>query len=78
MTSTNTSLKPVIGEDLNKIRAPIHQARHLPGSVYTSPEVFQLEKEKFFLRDWLCIARVEEVEKPGDGQPLDFTVQRRG
>ncbi len=85
MASTHTGLTPVIGEGLNKAREPIHQARHLPGAVYTSPEVYQLEKEKFFLHDWLCIARVEEVEKPGDymtfrimDEPIVLTRDKEG
>ena len=45
---------------------PRPQARHLPGHIYTSPEVFEREKRQIFLRDWLCVGRVEELEKPGD------------
>ena len=45
---------------------PRPQARHLPGHIYTSPEVFEREKRQIFLKDWLCVGRVEELEKPGD------------
>ena len=45
---------------------PLDEARHLPGDIYTSSEVLALEKERIFLKDWLCMARVEEVENPGD------------
>ena len=45
---------------------PRPQARHLPGRIYTSPEVFEREKRQIFLKDWLCVGRVEELEKPGD------------
>ncbi len=45
---------------------PRPQARHLPGHVYTSPEVFERERRHIFLKDWLCVGRVEELEKPGD------------
>jgi choline monooxygenase len=44
---------------------PLSQARHLPAYFYTSPEVFALEKEKIFGRDWMLIGRVEELEQPG-------------
>ena len=47
-------------------RAPLHRARHLPPHIYDSPELFEREKEEIFMTDWLCIARVEEIEKPGD------------
>lgn len=51
---------------LDETRVPVTQARHMPGYIYTSPEVFRLEKERIFTKDWLCVARVEEVENPGD------------
>ena len=47
-------------------QAPLHQARHLPGDFYTSHETYELEKERIFQKDWLCVGRVEEFEKPGD------------
>ena len=62
----STSPGLAVGEGLSPSRAPTHQARHLPGYIYASPEVLRLEKEKIFMKDWLCMARVEEIEKPGD------------
>ena len=47
-------------------RRPTTRANHLPGYIYTSPEIFRREKEEIFLRDWLCVARVEEFATPGD------------
>lgn len=46
--------------------APPIDKRHKSGRVYTSPEVYELEKEKIFRRDWFNVGRVEEIEKPGD------------
>jgi phenylpropionate dioxygenase-like ring-hydroxylating dioxygenase large terminal subunit len=61
-------------------RRPVNSARHVPGFVYTSPEIFALEKEKIFMKDWLCVGRVEEIENPGDylalhvlGEPVLLT-----
>ena len=54
------------GEGLEKIRRPIAEARHVPGAFYCSPEIYELEKRNIFMKDWLCVARVEELEKPGD------------
>ena len=51
---------------LAAIREPINKARHVPGSFYSSLEVYELEKQNIFMKDWLCIARVEELENPGD------------
>lgn len=36
------------------------------GYIYHSPEVFALEKERIFMKDWLCVAREEELRNAGD------------
>ena len=59
------------GAGLGATRAPLSRAHHLPGYLYTSPEVWRLEKERIFMKDWLCVARVEEVETPGDFMTFD-------
>lgn len=51
--------KMVLKEDLEK-------ARHLPGSLYCSEDIFQRELTEYFYRDWLFVGRVEQYEKPGD------------
>ena len=63
---------PAFGEGLDDTRRPLGRARHLPGYVYSAPEIFQLEKEKIFMKDWLCVARVEELETPGDFMTFDI------
>ena len=42
------------------------EARHMPGWMYTSPEIFELETERLFLKDWLVVGRLEELADPGD------------
>ena len=32
--------------------------------MYTSPEIYDLEKEKIFMQDWLCVARAEKFQIP--------------
>ena len=53
-----------------RTRYTLHRARHLPGHVYTSPDIYRLEKERIFMRDWLCVGRMEEIENPGDYMAL--------
>ncbi len=81
----NPDKLPAIDSGLDSTQAPLHQARHLEGYVYTDPEVLQREKEQFFMRDWLCVGRVEEVENPGDymtfeilGEPLIVARNKAG
>ena len=56
IASTETTLAP----------AATDRSRHVPGYIYSSPEIFEREKREVFLKDWLCVARIEEVEDPGD------------
>ncbi len=55
-----------IGAGIDNARMPLAEATHLPSDIYTSAEIFELEKERIFKKDWLAVARVEEIEKPGD------------
>lgn len=49
----------------------------LPPATYASPAIFNLEVERIFRREWICLGRADEVAKPGDyfttplvGEPL--------
>ncbi len=43
----------------------------LPSSWYYAQDVYALEKERIFCREWLCVAREEELPAPGDFRVLD-------
>jgi glycine betaine catabolism A len=43
----------------------------LPSSWYRTAEVFALEKEHIFCREWLCVAREEELAQPNAWQLLE-------
>ena len=51
-------------------REELKRARHLPGYVYTSPEFEEYEKDRIFMRDWLCVGRAEELPNRGDYMTL--------
>jgi choline monooxygenase len=57
---------PRLDIDARSVRRPLAEAAHLPSHYYTSPEIFRLEHERLFLRDWICVGREEEVANPGD------------
>ena len=61
-----------LGNDIGRTQKPLDQATHLPSDIYTSEEIFELEKDKIFKKDWLAVARVEEIEKPGDYMTFDI------
>jgi len=44
----------------------------LPSSWYCTDEIFRLEKERIFCREWVCAGREEELPAPGDHRVLDI------
>jgi Rieske 2Fe-2S family protein len=81
------SVTPIarIDSELARTRAPVAQASHPPGVLYTSPEIFEIEKQQIFMKDWLCVGRAEEVENPGDymttrilGEPVVIVRDKTG
>jgi phenylpropionate dioxygenase-like ring-hydroxylating dioxygenase large terminal subunit len=45
--------------------------RTLPSSWYRSPEVYRVERERIFFREWIAVCRADEVPNPGDFRVLD-------
>jgi Rieske 2Fe-2S family protein len=44
----------------------LEDGRQFSGGIYSSPEIYELEKERVFKREWLAIDRVESFQNPGD------------
>ncbi len=44
----------------------------LPSQWYRSADIFQIEKERIFCREWICAAREEELPRAGDHRVLDI------
>lgn len=66
-------------------RQDIGQARHAPGFVYSGPEMLEREKQAIFMKDWLFVARAEEIPNPGDyvtmrilGEPIVISRDSKG
>ena len=51
---------------LSNIDADLYGSRHMPGEVYTSRDVYDVEREQIFLCQWLCVGREEEIANSGD------------
>ena len=45
---------------------PIEESVSLPPLVYTSPEFYELEKDRIFLSEWNCVGRVDQIPEAGD------------
>ncbi|MCB1692667.1 MAG: aromatic ring-hydroxylating dioxygenase subunit alpha [Pseudomonadales bacterium] len=71
--------------DLNSVTAPLEQATSLPPACYTQAAVFEQEKTRLFYREWICVAREEQIATAGDfvcvdvaDQPLVIVRQKDG
>ena len=78
-------LKPMHRSAVEGTLRAIQEASHAPGAIYSSEEVLALEKRNIFMKEWLCIAREEEIEKPGDyfatrivGEPVLLARNEKG
>jgi phenylpropionate dioxygenase-like ring-hydroxylating dioxygenase large terminal subunit len=49
--------------------------RTLPSFWYQREDVFALEREHIFFREWMCVGRAEELPGPGDHRVLDVCGQ---
>jgi Rieske 2Fe-2S family protein len=47
----------------------------LPTFWYQREDVYALEQERIFFREWLCVGREEEVPRPGDHRVIDVCGQ---
>ena len=63
MNTENAMIDP---RDFEATRLPLLQASCLPSYCYTSRSYYELEMERVFLKEWVCVGRVEQAEKPGD------------
>jgi Rieske 2Fe-2S family protein len=43
----------------------------LPSSWYLQADIFELERQHIFFREWICVGREEQLAQPGDHRVLD-------
>ncbi|HWA43808.1 MAG TPA: aromatic ring-hydroxylating dioxygenase subunit alpha [Hypericibacter adhaerens] len=56
-----------LGEALERCQDQRYdRAWSMPRGFYIDPAVLALEREHLFLREWVCVGRVEELARPGD------------
>jgi choline monooxygenase len=70
---------------LSDVTRPFSNASTLPSPCFTSPEWYQKEVEKIFLKEWICVGREEQAPKAGDffrfdivNEPLVLVRDRSG
>lgn len=50
----------------NRTGAGIGNRKGLPAAAYTDRAVFELEQDRVFAREWVCVGIVDDVAQPGD------------
>lgn len=56
---------------LKRALAPLSRAQSMPPVLYTSPEIFALEREALFLKHWFFLCREDQLPNPGDFRTFD-------
>jgi choline monooxygenase len=68
-----TDVESVIGKEaIEGLFKPTAEAIGLPGSVYSDPAFFRLERERWFAKDWVACAFESDVPAPGSAFPVSF------
>jgi phenylpropionate dioxygenase-like ring-hydroxylating dioxygenase large terminal subunit len=65
-------LDSLVGAVLAGGNRTVETAETLPPATYTSQAFFDLEVEKIFKKEWLCVGHVSEVAKEGDYFTVDL------
>ena len=55
-----------------KVRRPVMEAELLPAWCYTSPEFYEREVDRIFMRTWNFVGRADLIPKPGDYLTVDL------
>ncbi|MEM7294874.1 MAG: Rieske (2Fe-2S) protein, partial [Pseudomonadota bacterium] len=63
MTSRVAELRESLGAIAGR---PYSQAQALAGDYYTRNDWLEVEQRELFGNQWVCVGRVEEIDKPGD------------
>ncbi|MEQ8388192.1 MAG: aromatic ring-hydroxylating dioxygenase subunit alpha [Alphaproteobacteria bacterium] len=58
--------------DFDASLRPLEEASTLPPLAYTSEEFYQLEIERIFMKEWLCVGRADQIPNAGDYYCIDL------
>ena len=58
--------------DFPRPSSHVNEAFALPGRFYTEPGVFEAEKDNIFPKEWLPVARFDQIPQRGDYLTYDL------
>ncbi len=62
-------------DDITRVREPLERSWTLPPAAYTDKKIFEVERKTIFAHDWICVARADQLPKPGDYVCVDLLDQ---
>jgi phenylpropionate dioxygenase-like ring-hydroxylating dioxygenase large terminal subunit len=73
MTTSDDERLASIFAELRARMADAHAPRRsMPPAFYTSPDLAEVERERIFRQDWVCLGHVAEIPAPGDYFTFDL------
>jgi phenylpropionate dioxygenase-like ring-hydroxylating dioxygenase large terminal subunit len=70
--ASDQELESLLATLVERASRPLEEAQGMPAAFYSSEALHELEMERVFRKDWLCVGRAEELPNPGDWRSLDF------
>ncbi|MCB1639954.1 MAG: hypothetical protein KDI15_14025, partial [Thiothrix sp.] len=58
--------------EMDAVLKPVQEARGMPNAYYTSPVLFQREREVVMAPTWSCVGFASDLLEPGYARPVDF------
>ncbi len=71
----NTPLAQTLAALKELAATPLSSATAMPKDMYVSADVYQLERERLFHREWICAGRSDEIPNTGDYMSFDLCDQ---
>jgi len=65
----------ISAQSRQRVTAPLEQAWTLPPAAYLDGGIFEREVSEIFGKDWLCVARTDQLPNPGDYVCVDLIKQ---
>jgi len=65
-TVITNSVNDILTELKTNAAKPLGQAKAMPRKMYQSESILELEKEKIFKDEWICIGRTQDIPNVGD------------
>ncbi|NCW16871.1 MAG: aromatic ring-hydroxylating dioxygenase subunit alpha, partial [Rhodobacteraceae bacterium] len=71
----NTPLAQTLAALKELAATPLSSATAMPKDMYVSADIYQLERERLFHREWICAGRSDEIPNAGDYMSFDLCDQ---